>query len=236
MARTLVQGSPAATAATDFASKYGVEPLTDKACNVLRHAILSGRFPPGTQLKELAICEMFGLSRTPVRHAFSKLTSLGLVEQIPNVGSFVRKLALGEEIEIMEARRTMEAAAAALAAEKASSEDKAGLIELAKDAETQRETGTNEDILESELLFHREVMRICGNREVVRLAGSLHAIFQTLTGSGKAIRTPNKVNHVDVAQAVAAGEPIQAFTAMWRHLSMSLDEWRKRISAQPNLR
>ena len=226
MARMLAQEPQSRTPTSDFASKYGIESLSDKACNVLRHAILSGRFTPGTQLKELVICEMFGLSRTPVRHAFAKLTSEGLVEQMRNVGTFVRKLTLQEDIEIMEARRVLEAAVAALAAEKASTEEKATLIELARESETRRKTGTNEDLLEGELFFHRELIRISGNRDVIRLTGSLHAIFLTFTLNGKVDRAPNEVSHIDVAEAVAQGDPHRAFTAMWRHLTKALQYMR----------
>ena len=232
MNKILAQEPRSRTLTPDFSSKYGVEPLSDKACNVLRHAILSGRFPPGTQLKEITICEMFGLSRTPVRHAFAKLTAEGLVEQMRNVGTFVRKLTLHEEIEIMETRRVLESAVAALAAEKASKEEKALLIELAKESEAQRESGTNEGLLDAELLFHREMIRISGNRDIIRLTGNLHAIFMTFTLDGKADRAPNEVSHIDVAEAVAHGDPNQAFTAMWRHLAKTLQEWREKVLIQ----
>jgi DNA-binding GntR family transcriptional regulator len=48
---------------------------SDHAYRTIRAMILSGELAPGTQMREEALAEQCGVSRTPVRYAVSKVTS-----------------------------------------------------------------------------------------------------------------------------------------------------------------
>jgi len=221
----------------DLTAKYDAQSQSARAYEAVRDAILSGRFGPGTRLKEHAICKMFGLSRTPVRHAFARLVSDGLVEQIPNVGCFVRRLSIEEEIELMGARQVLEAGAAALAAEWANDEQLAELLRLAKLVEDRRERARSHeiqgsDLLDEELHFHRKVIALSGNSEIERMCNSVYRMFMTLTVNGKANPMPTGVTHVDIAEAIASRKPAKAFDTMWRHLGVSASRWRRMLEDQ----
>ena len=220
----------AEVASAKMTSKYGVQYQSDRAYESIRDGILTGTFPPGTQLNERIICEKFDLSRTPVRHAFAKLTSEGLVEQIRNVGVFVRKLTLDEWVELMEARRVLEAGAAALAAEKADKTQVAELLELGHEVDTCRETGSSEELLAMERLFHEKIIAISRNAEMHRIFSSVHAVFLTLTTDGKANPAAGGFSHSDVAATIAAGDATRAFTVMWRHLGDTVERIRAGLS------
>ncbi|MGK2964870.1 MAG: GntR family transcriptional regulator [Tepidiformaceae bacterium] len=56
----------------------------------LQEAILSGRLEPGEHLRQEEVAEQWGVSQTPVREAFRRLESEGLVEHAPNRGVVVR--------------------------------------------------------------------------------------------------------------------------------------------------
>jgi DNA-binding GntR family transcriptional regulator len=58
----------------------------------LQEAILSGRLEPGEHLRQQEVAEQWGVSQTPVREAFRRLESEGLVEHAPNRGVIVRGL------------------------------------------------------------------------------------------------------------------------------------------------
>lgn len=74
----------------------------------LRDDILKQKIENGTKLTEAAVCEMYGVSRTPVREAFQKLELDGLIDIIPNKGAFVRGLTPQDIEDMYELRKAYE--------------------------------------------------------------------------------------------------------------------------------
>lgn len=68
------------------------EPVNQQICRFLRHDIVTCAIPPGSLLSEKEIALRFTVSRQPVREAFIKLTEAGLVQVLPQRGTFVRKI------------------------------------------------------------------------------------------------------------------------------------------------
>ena len=58
----------------------------------LRNAIFSGKLKPGDRIVETRWAKELGVSQSPVREAIRELEIVGLVENIPYRGSFVRKV------------------------------------------------------------------------------------------------------------------------------------------------
>ena len=58
----------------------------------LREDIVAMALAPGTPLRDAALCERFGTSRTPVREALIRLGEEGLVEILPQSGTFVSRI------------------------------------------------------------------------------------------------------------------------------------------------
>ena len=63
--------------------------LHDQVVDRLRDMIVEGELDPSTRINEKALCERFGISRTPLREALKVLSSEGLVELTPNRGATV---------------------------------------------------------------------------------------------------------------------------------------------------
>lgn len=83
----------------------------------LRDDILSGRFKEGEELKEVAIGEELGVSRTPVREAFRQLELEGLIQIIPNKGAYVTGITVKDVKDIYMMRSHLEGLCARWAAE-----------------------------------------------------------------------------------------------------------------------
>src|ERR1700742_3132095 len=78
--------------------------LHDEILARLRDHIVEGNIPDGGRVPERQLCEMLGISRTPLREALKVLASEGLVELLPNRGARVRQLSehdLGELFDVM---------------------------------------------------------------------------------------------------------------------------------------
>ena len=65
---------------------------SDHIYHVLRQEILSLTLLPGTQLREEELAARFGVSRTPVRGAISRLSSERLIQVVPRKGTFVAEI------------------------------------------------------------------------------------------------------------------------------------------------
>jgi len=63
---------------------------TEAVLDALKHAILTGRLPPGQALVENELAAQLGVSKTPVREALKTLAGAGLVTMSPYKGATVR--------------------------------------------------------------------------------------------------------------------------------------------------
>lgn len=72
----------------------------------IRSGIITGRFAPGTRIRQDALASQYGASRVPVREALRQLEYEGLVTVVPNSGAWVAHLTLAqcEEIYLMRER------------------------------------------------------------------------------------------------------------------------------------
>lgn len=128
--------------------------------------IVDGRLPPGEPLREAQIAEALGVSRGPVREAFSALEEKGLVTLVKNCGVSVRQLDPEEADDIFDVRRIFEAAIGARVAVRI---DAAGvgalggivgrMEEAVAGGDTDRYAGANFE-------FHDTLARLAGNRRL----------------------------------------------------------------------
>ncbi len=83
----------------------------------LRDYIVERMIPDGSRVPEKQLCELFGISRTPLREALKVLASEGLIELLPNKGARVRPLDMHEIRELFDLMGGLEALAGRLACE-----------------------------------------------------------------------------------------------------------------------
>lgn len=122
------------------------KPVREQAEDVLRHAIVSGRYPPGTHLSDRAICEELGASRSIVREAIRSLAAEGLVTSIPHRGTIVAYMSSGDAVQIYEVRAALEALAGEAFATRASDQERRDLREVVEQI-AQEETAKDRDVL-----------------------------------------------------------------------------------------
>nr|WP_231402570.1 GntR family transcriptional regulator [Caenimonas aquaedulcis] len=84
----------------------------------LREMILAGELPGGARIAELALVDLLGVSRTPIRAALVRLEQEGLLESLRNGGFAVRTFSENDASDAIELRGTVEGMAARLAAER----------------------------------------------------------------------------------------------------------------------
>lgn len=77
----------------------------------LRSAILDGRLPCGTAIRQQALAILFGVSRMPVREALRQLEAQGLLNVVQHKGAVVAPLIEDNSLETYELRLLLESQA-----------------------------------------------------------------------------------------------------------------------------
>ena len=91
------------------------ENVREYAYRVLYDNIMNLHLVPGTAMSEQELSTMLSVSRTPVREAFIRLAQKGLLDVLPQRGTFVSKINTEQLAEFRFLRVTMETAVVALA-------------------------------------------------------------------------------------------------------------------------
>lgn len=91
--------------------------LGQRVYQSLKHAILTLAFRPGDIIRKPEICDRLGVSRSPVADAVARLASDGLVDVVPQAGTFVTRLSMTDIREGAFIREAIEVAAAELVAQ-----------------------------------------------------------------------------------------------------------------------
>lgn len=187
----------------------------------VRQAVLTQRLPPGTRLPEVALGEIFGVSRSVVRRALTRLAADHVVEQRPNQVSRVRAPSVEETRETFHARRLVEGEVAALLAGQLST---AALAELRQEAEAEAAAHARSDEparIAHSLAIHHRLAELSPNRvlgammtDLVLRTSIVIALYKR-TALGSCYLAGD---HCRLLDALGAGDAEGARRAVVRHL------------------
>ena len=159
--------------------KYNVKnEVTDKyslrgrVFQKLRDDILSGKYKEHEELKEVAIGEELGVSRTPVREAFRQLE--GLIQIIPNKGAFVTGITVKDVKDIYMIRSKLEGLCARWATEHITKEQMEEMEENVYLTEFHAGKGHMDQIAELDNRFHEILYEACDSKMLEHLLRDYH--------------------------------------------------------------
>jgi DNA-binding GntR family transcriptional regulator len=130
----------------------------------LRKDILQGKLQPGEKLSEQKICNLYGLSRTPVREALHQLEVKDLIETIPNRGAYVVGLSAQDIKDLYEMRKAYEILAVRWAIERITSEELKSIEEAYELMEFYTLKKDSEKMLDINMDFHNLIYKASHNR------------------------------------------------------------------------
>lgn len=113
-----------------FSGRHDRRKVTDWVYEELKLAIIDLRLGPGEPLREAALAEQLGVSKTPIREALTRLEQDGLVETTSFKGAAATVYSRRDLEEIYELRELLEVAAIRRAAESMRDEDRARLEQV----------------------------------------------------------------------------------------------------------
>lgn len=138
--------------------------LRGRVFHKLREDILSGKYEEHEELKEMAIGEEMGVSRTPVREAFRQLELEGLIQIIPNKGAYVTGITEKDVKDIYMIRSLLEGLCARWATEHISEEQMNEMEENVYLAEFHAKKGHLEQLAELDNRFHDILYEACDSK------------------------------------------------------------------------
>ncbi|WP_326943188.1 MULTISPECIES: GntR family transcriptional regulator [unclassified Amycolatopsis] len=142
---------------------------TEQAAEAVRQAILSGRLPPGTPLREAALATELGVSRSTLREAARTLESEGLVRYQMNRGIVVADVTGPDITDIYAARAAVELAAADALTGHRDPEIYQTLADLVDQIERAFDRGDTAAALDGDRLFHATLVAATGSPRLRRI-------------------------------------------------------------------
>ncbi|MFI1326614.1 GntR family transcriptional regulator [Streptomyces rochei] len=177
--------------------------------DALRTALLSGELRPGEVYSAPALGERFGVSATPVREAMQQLAVEGAVEVVPNRGFRVVRRGDRELAELAEVRALLEAPVWLRLSRTVPAERWAELRPLAESTVRAASSGCPATYAEADRAFHRAVLALAGNEQLVAIAGDVHRRAQwppAGAGRGRAGLIADAHEHTALLDALIAGD------------------------------
>jgi DNA-binding GntR family transcriptional regulator len=196
--------------------------LVEVVIQQITDAIVTGRLQPGDKLVEAQMGQQLGVSRAPLREAFQRLEQIGLVEKIPNRGTFVSTLTERDVKELHNVRELLEGLAARMLAERRDPQaiDRLNAIldamrQAADDGEPSRMITLDADFHDAliELSEHkllRELWVVMGVRLRRFLLLKRQRLYPSLADAAPL--------HEPIVQAIAAGDPVRAEAQARKHV------------------
>lgn len=231
LAPTLVSPAPAG-------GRLVTERLSDRLAAMLAAQVEGGQLKPGDKLpSEQQLAETHGVSRTVVREAVHQLKSRGLLSSRQGSGVFVAAPAANQPlafdpsvlesvqsvVHVVEVRRVLEGEIAALAAQRATRAQVAGLKRAL--AEIDRAEAEGRDGVAEDLAFHRAIGEATGNPQFSRLLGFLEQYLREgmrITRGNEARRKDFmqqvRNEHRAIVEAIAARDPAAARKRATQHI------------------
>jgi GntR family transcriptional regulator, transcriptional repressor for pyruvate dehydrogenase complex len=251
---------PAQARSTGGVERFPVfrhEALYQRIASHVRQLIVSEQLRPGERLPaERELARMLGVSRVPIREAMRTLAAQGLVEIRRGQGMFVADSSVDATVnqlttallkqrdllaELFAVRRLLEPASAQWAAARADPEEVNRLERIVADMRRagEKEPPDCDTIGERDTQLHVEIAVAADNRVLVRIMQAIQDLHREQLETSLHYRDRVEAtlkDHARIVRAIAAGDPVEARSAMLDHLANSEAATMARIEGEDERR
>lgn len=196
--------------------------VVEKVYGQVREMAVEYRFRPGERINEVELAQHFGVSRTPVRQALSRLVHEEFVHFVPNRGFYAREISPEDVRGLCEFRALLECGAYRLSMQRATPDQIDTL------AAFWAETTTSEDcerLGKADEQFHVELARMSGNPHAVTALVDANAklrFFRRIDLENPKRRQKTQDEHAAVLDCLRRRDP-EGLEILHRHIVMSAD-------------
>ena len=197
--------------------------LRDRAYEAIRDAIVAGDIEPGAAVRDADLAERLGLSRAPVRAAFSRLVDEGLLESKPQSYTRVTPVVASDVRDAAAVVGAMHELAARIAVPRLFAADVETMRSANERFSAAVRTGDVDTALRVDDELHDVLVRVSGNRAaaatIARYTPLIRRLERRRFGEGGNCRSAGL--HEQLIEACAAGdvdEAVRVTAEIWRGL------------------
>jgi DNA-binding GntR family transcriptional regulator len=197
--------------------------LSHHVGDVLREALVSGRFRAGERLNERALAAELGVSTTPIKEALQRLQVDGLVRIESRRGIYACYDAR-QAREMFLARAALESAVAGQAALHADDAQRAAMAQCCKEIDAATRAGNVRKLIALNGALHGLIQEASGCRYLVALQQGLHvyeSLARTTLMRDAAERETVRHEHRAIVAAISARDAAKAEGLMRDHIIRS---------------
>ncbi|MET9525406.1 GntR family transcriptional regulator [Streptomyces coeruleorubidus] len=202
--------------------------LRDRAYEAIRDAIVAGEIEPGAVVRDAELAERLGLSRAPVREAFSRLVDEGLLESKPQSYTRVTPLVASDVRDAAAVVGAMHELVTRVAVPRLGAADIEAMRTANQRFAAAVGTGDVDGALRADDALHEVLVRVSGNRAaaatVARYTPLIRRLERQRFGEGGSCRSAGL--HERLIEACAAGdtaEAVRVTAEIWRGLEELAD-------------
>lgn len=195
------------------------EAVGPQVYRILREQIIQAELLPGERISESEIAKTLSISRQPVREAFIKLSEEGLVQVLPQRGTYVTKISTAS---VMDVRFVREAIEADIVRQVAGRHAAATVVELRAQISRQKQVPQNDRVafLRLDELFHHTLAAAAGNAYAWSVIESVKAQMDRVRFLSVDDMQVGRLidQHERIVDAIADGDITHAEEALRTHL------------------
>ncbi|HWK43903.1 MAG TPA: GntR family transcriptional regulator [Stellaceae bacterium] len=196
--------------------------LTAMVAERLRQAIIDSELPLGSELSEVGLAAKLGVSRTPVREALSMLQLQGMVNIIPQKGSYVFFPTEQDLVDLCEYRIVIEQRAVSFSMARRRDITLAMLRDAVAAMEEARRGGDAVAYSRADTMFHEAFIKNCCNRYLqdgyALAAGPIATLRTHLSVPLAGVQDRSFVEHQQIVNDFANGDIIAIDAMLVRHI------------------
>lgn len=199
--------------------------LRGRVFHKLRDDILAGVYAENDELKETAIGQELGVSRTPVREALRQLELEGLVTIIPNKGAYVTGITRKDIQDIYAIRSYLEGLCAKWACEHITDKQIEELDEILYLSEFHARRSHRDQVVDLDNKFHDIIYKASGSKILDHVLTDFHHYVErirkiTLANEPRATKAIKE--HADILEALKARNGDLAERLAHEHMENSI--------------
>ncbi len=201
-----------------------------------REIILSGEYNEVVKINQVELAQKLNVSRTPVIKALYRLTSEGVIENIPNKGFYVINYTVSEMVDLLKIRLALDQVLAENIMLNITEKDIEKLYKMF--APFENCNWTEEDnlhYLDIDKKFHETLIQYCSNQWVKKINDSLH-IYGRVSRVGL-VRPAKQTygEHLNIIKAIENRDVKQLIKELNLHIQASIDVFQNTIKAGGSL-